>query len=134
MEDFGLEISLPKTQYIISSRSTKIIQGSRFITLGDQMLESEDEIKCLGINLDGKLHQNSYVRYLTTKTSRVLNIVRVLLGVTRGPSSSCLLMVTNSLVGGCLRLGAPYFLRASRVHPRHWTGLCSKRLEFHWVC
>lgn len=116
LEQLGLDISLPKTQYTIFSRKRTVLQAKPSIVLGELELKPLDGIKYLGIVLDQKLYWHPHISSLVIKAKRALNVLRVLSGVSWGPSPSSLLLVTVSLIGGYLRWGAPFFLRAGKVH------------------
>lgn len=94
----GLEISMGKTKCTIFSRRRETRCNNYSISLSGQELIVEESIKYLGVVLDQGLLWHHQINENVRKAKPVLNIIKVLGGVTWGPTPSSLMKVTESMI------------------------------------
>lgn len=116
LAEISLEISLPKTQYILFSRSNTNINMDRNIHLGDQVLDGSKYIKYLGIYLDQRLLWHQHIDKSISKISRANNVLKLLARTSWGPSPSSLLTVCKGMMDAMQAWGAPLIWRAAKTH------------------
>lgn len=113
LQKFGLEISIPKTQFIVFSRSNKIKQQNLSIDLADQTIYGLKSIKYLGVYLDQKLLWNQHINYITQRISRANSVIRTIARVFWGPSPTSLLVICKGLTEALSNWGMSLTWRAS---------------------
>ncbi|XP_051167219.1 uncharacterized protein LOC127285311 [Leptopilina boulardi] len=114
--EFGLEISIPKTQFIIFKKSTKVAASEQSIILNHQSLKASKKVKYLGIILDHKLLWNHHINYLISRISRANNVIKVLAKVSSGPSPEVLRVVCKGLMEAIGNWGVSLFWKAAQTH------------------
>src|ERR1700709_225241 len=102
LDSVGLTLADHKTEVLLVSRR-KVMERVT-VKVGNQAIESKDEIKYLGIMLDSRLNFKAHTKYAWEKASRMYNALARMLANTGGPRSSRRMLlarvITSSLLYG----------------------------------
>src|ERR1700709_1053619 len=102
LESVGLTLADHKTEVLLVSRR-KVMERVT-VKVGNQTIESKDEIKYLGVMLDSRLNFKAHTKYACEKASKMYNALARMLANTGGPRSSRRILlarvITSSLLYG----------------------------------
>lgn len=105
LSSINLEISIPKTQFIIFNR-TKSQLPPNGLQVGDDYIPSKNSIKYLGIILDASLRWLPHIKNLREKTAIFTNILKWLCGKNWGISPAEGINFINATIMAQLEWGA----------------------------
>ncbi|XP_025266733.1 uncharacterized protein LOC105255877 [Camponotus floridanus] len=114
----GLNVSPAKTSLIVFIKK-RVNPCSFSINLCNTVIQSSDTHKFLGVILDYRLLGNQHIQMLTTRCSKLLNIINMLRGTWWGGSPLSLLLIYKSLIRGSMEyacLSFPYNSFSSLRH------------------
>jgi len=79
LEAIGLELSIPKTQFVLFNRSRNTAFPESLEVMGGNILRL-DRAKYLGLTLDSGLRWGDHIKEIKLKTAKYKNILKWLLG------------------------------------------------------
>jgi len=94
----GLELSIPKTQFIVFHRSKNLVFPDNLRVIGGTIQRS-NSAKYLGVILDSGLRWLEHIKMLKVKSSKYLNILKWLSGRTWGIDSLQAISFINATRG-----------------------------------
>lgn len=109
----GLSISIPKCQLSLFSRSNRDL-GEIYIELGDSRINLTRNLKYLHIILDRRVLRVSHLKYIASKASRDINVLKTPSRVSWRADPGFFLMFYRRLIKGHLEWGIQLFLSASK--------------------
>lgn len=86
--ELSLELSPGKTKFTVFSRNRKTGSAQFSVDLDETTIQASPTMKYLGVTLNQKLLWHPHINENIIQPKRSLNIIRVLAGVSWGPSSS----------------------------------------------
>jgi len=109
----GLELSIPKTQFIVFHRSKNLIFPGSLKVIGGSIQRS-DNAKYLGVILDSGLRWLDHINMLKVKSSKYLNILKWLSGRSWGIDPLQSISFINATIVAQLSWGAIWYINAAK--------------------
>jgi len=109
----SLELSIPKTQFVVFNRLRKRSLPDRLV-IGDYSISRLNSAKYLGIKLDAGLRWRDHIDFLKSKIAKYLNILKWLMGRGWGIDSLQAIHFINATILAQLTWGAIWYVNAAK--------------------
>jgi len=124
LESMGLELSIPKTQFVLFHRSRNSLFPDRLEVLGGHVLRLK-KAKYLGLILDSGLRWLEHIKEIKLKSAKFKNVLKWFMGRSWGIDTLQAIIFVNATIVAQLSWGATWFINAANSHIKHIDNIIS---------
>jgi len=125
----NLELSIPKTHFIIFNRSRRRVFPDCLEIRGNPIIR-QNTVKYLGIQLDTGLRWREHITYLKSKTAKYMNILKWLMGRCWGIYPLQAINFVNATILAQLLWGSMWYVNAAKNNLKMLDSILNSAYKF----